>query len=132
MVLVDPRAGTRVDTADFLRADGRLLGFSGRPLAAAYRERVQMSAAFLLVRSREAMDHLALAAIVRSTSHELMIDPRQGDAQAIYYQHVIDLRAWLHERLQWNVSLREFARVRGWQKHVDALLSDTSDSAKKV
>lgn len=121
-----------MDTADFLRADDRLLGFSGRPLAASYRERYQMSAAFLLVRSREAMDHLALAAVVRSSSRELMIDPTHGRASAITWKGVVDLHAWLRERLPWNASLCEFARVRGWQKHVEALLADTSDSSQKV
>jgi hypothetical protein len=126
VLLVEPRAGTQIDTADFLLHDGMLLGFSGRPLAASWRERHMLQAAFLLIRSRESLDRLALTAVVRSHRHTLVIDPSDRGQTAC-----IDLAEWLRLRLPMSHTLYEFARVRGWQAQIDALLKK-SDSTGKV
>jgi hypothetical protein len=98
-----------------------LLGFSGRPLAASWRERYRLQAAFLLVRSRESLDRLALTAVVRCSHRTLVIDPHPTDHTQTAR---IDLEAWLRLRMPTSPTLYEFARVRGWQAQMDALLDD--------
>jgi hypothetical protein len=131
VLLVKPQAGTQVDTADFLRHSEWLLGFSGRPRAASWRERHQVSAAFLLVRSREALDRLALTAVIRCGVYRLAIDPDLGTQGSFAMPTEVDLRAWLRTRLPWSATLYEFARVRGWQAQVDALLEESADTPEK-
>jgi hypothetical protein len=132
VLLVDPRAGTRVDTADFLlHTNGSLLGFTGRPKAASWRERHRMAAAFMVVRSRESMDRLALTAIIRCDRVTMVLDPfylRDGTSGVT---DTFDFRDWLRYRLPISPTLYEFARVRGWQSQMDALLAQTSDLSQK-
>jgi len=133
VLLVDPRAGTRVDTADFLLyTNGSLLGFSARPLAASWRERHQLRASFLLVRSRESMDRLALTAVVRCDRVTMALDPFDDGHGHAGMTDCFDFRDWLHQRLPVSPTLYEFARIRGWKPRIDALLAEKSDSTEKV